>query len=359
MDRSFHTLKVKAVEQLTPEAVAIELEVPPEWQETYTFKAGQYLTFRIYIDGEEVRRTYSICSAPHENKWVVGVKHLPGGLFSTYANQQLKPGDTIEVMPPLGRFTLPEPAAEPRNYVAFAAGSGITPVLSLIKQALKEEPHSRFTLFFGNKLSATIMFRREINALKNRYMDRLQVHHILSREMLESDLFCGRLGGEKCRLYNGLLFDSNKTDHYYICGPEPMILEVRDTLVNMGVPRETVHVELFTAAGSRQADRASSRKTEYGDATAEVTLKLDGRTIQFPLTYDGQSILDTALKYGADLPYACKGGVCSTCMARLTEGEVEMDVNYALEPDEIAKRLILTCQSHPRSEKLVVDFDDI
>jgi len=358
MDKSFHELMIKQVERLTPESVAIELEVPETLLDTFKYQAGQYLTFRIFVDGEEIRRSYSICSAPYERKWVVGVKHVPGGKFSSLANQQLKPGDRLEVMPPMGRFTVPENTGDKR-FVAFVAGSGITPVLAIIKQTLYEFPDSTFTLFFGNKQSSSIMFRRELNQLKNLYMQRLQVHHVLSREVLDAELFCGRIDASRCERFANLLFRPLQVDHYFICGPEQMILTVRDVLINTGVSREKIHVELFTTPGEKKAQSAKTAKKEYGDATAAVTLKLDGRTMQFPLAFDGNSILDAALELGADLPYACKGGVCSTCMARLVDGEVEMDVNYALEPDEVERGFILTCQSHPRTASIAVDYDDV
>ncbi len=352
----FHPLKIKEVRRETGECVSVAFEVPKELQPEYRFIQGQHLTLKTELGGEEVRRSYSICASPNDDVLRVAIKKLEGGRFSTFANEQLQAGDILEVMTPMGRFFTKLDPANEKNYVAFAAGSGITPILSIMKAVLQQEPKSEFTLFYGNRKVDSIIFREEIEGLKNEYMGRLGVHHILSRELQGSELFSGRIDAEKCSAFCDKLIDPEGVDEFFLCGPEPMIHSLRDTLVNRGVPRENIHFELFVAGLNGKAQKKEQgRKAQSVEASIHITL--DGNAFEFPLTSGEDTILEAAHKVGADLPFACKGGVCCTCRAKLVEGEVEMDVNYALEPEEVEAGYILTCQSHPKTERVVVDFD--
>lgn len=354
----FHTLRLKEVRSETDDCVSLAFEVPETLAAEYQFLPGQYLTLKTALDGEELRRTYSICSSPGENELRVAVKKVPGGRFSTYANEALQAGEALEVMTPMGRFHVPIDPAHERSYVAFAAGSGITPIMAIMKAVLEEEPKSQFTLFYGNRMVDSIIFREQIEGLKNEYMGRLRVHHVLSREKLGSPLFAGRITAEKCAQLCDKLLDPLEVDEFFLCGPQPMIEGVSETLKQRGVDAKRIHFELFTASpGGAKLATAKPDKASKAKVRALVQITLDGNTIEFPLASDADSLLDGALKAGADLPYACKGGVCSTCRARLTAGEVAMDVNYALEPDELEAGYILTCQSHPLTERVAVDFD--
>lgn len=355
MTPKFHKLKVKEVRKETEEAVSIAFEVPENLLAEYAFIPGQYLTLRTLVDGEDIRRSYSLCSAPFENEWRVAVKQVDEGKFSTFVNTRLKAGDELEVMTPMGNFRLETNPIEQKSYVLFAAGSGITPVLSILKQILTEEPLSDVTLFYGNKNFTSIIFREQLEALKNKYMTRLRVIHVLSRESLGNTIQKGRIDGKKCEdLYHSFLKGWNISE-VFICGPEEMILSVKDSLDKLGVPKEKIHFELFTTSGS-----IARKKEVYTgpEINANVQVILDGDAYNIVLDSTGDTILDAAQKAGADLPFACKGGVCCTCKARVLEGEARMDVNYALEPDEVEAGYILTCQAHPVTEKLVVSFDD-
>ena len=365
MASHFRTLQIEDVRRETEDCVSIAFTIPPEFREEFRFVQGQNVTVRLRIAGEEVRRSYSICSSPLDEELRIAIKKVPSGLFSTYANEQLQKGHQLEVLPPTGKFYTELRAENRKHYLAFAAGSGITPVLSLIKTTLAVEPDSHFTLVYGNRNRLTILFREELEALKNRYMNRLSLHHILSREQMDVPLNQGRIDAGKCAALCGRLIDLSSMDEVFLCGPGEMIFTVRDWLEQQGVERKKIHFELFhtqtgepVAGGKRKV--VESRVGEGGKsgvAVSRVTVRLDGVSHEFNLPYDGESVLDAALMQGADLPFACKGGVCCTCRAKLVEGEVEMEVNYALETDEIAAGFILTCQSHPRTEKIVVDFD--
>ncbi len=352
----FYSLTVKEIRRETPECVSLSFEVPDSLRSEYQFKQGQHLTLKTGLNGEEVRRSYSICSSPNEGELRVAIKHIPHGLFSTFANQQLKSGDTLEVMTPMGRFFTELHPENQKNYVAFAAGSGITPVLSILKTVLQSEPKSTFTLVFGNKNKSSIIFKEEIEALKNKYMNRLSIYHILSREFLDAPFLNGRIDEKKCETFLKYITPISTIDDCFICGPEEMIQSVRKTLETNGMDKKNIHFELFTASTPVTQQKVTQKQEDNGKQ-CHVTVKLDGRSFEMTMPYVGESILDTALKQGADLPFACKGGVCCTCRAKLTEGEVTMDVNYALEHEEIERGYILTCQSHPVSEKIVVDFD--
>lgn len=355
----FYPLRVRDIRRETADTVSIAFEAPAEHRDLFQYTQGQYLTLRTQLGGEEVRRSYSICSSVPENELRVAVKKVEGGVFSTYANEQLRVGDTLEVMPPQGRFFTSLDPARQALYVAFAAGSGITPVISILKTTLAQEPHSRFLLFYGNRGFDHIIFREQLDDLKNRYPDRLAVYHVLSRESLGSDLFYGRINGDKCRSYARLLFSPAEVDAYFLCGPEEMILDVKSALEQLTVDPKKIHLELFTTAGAKKRpldpDAAAARHKNAFDAS--VTVIQDGMQFDFQLPSDGSTLLDAAMRAGADLPFSCKGGVCSTCKARILEGEVDMDINYGLEPDEVAAGYVLTCQSHPKTKRLVVSFD--
>ena len=353
----FHSLKVKRVEKETEDCVSIEFEVPDALQETFRFRQGQNLTIRKTLNGEELRRNYSICTSPLDNVLKVAVKKVAGGTFSTYANESLKAGDLLEVLPPTGNFYTKLDAAQKKNYVAFAAGSGITPMLSIIKTTLLTEPQSSFTLVYGNRTRNSIIFKEDLEALKDRFLNRFRVYHILSRERTDAPLNDGRIDVPKLDLLFQKIIDINSSDEFFLCGPEEMIFCIRGYLQSSGVAMEKIHFELFTVPGQKQSTVETAVVEDDAGPKAKVSVKLDGILFDFELGYGSQSILDAALQQGADLPYACKGGVCTTCKARLTEGQVKMDVNWGLEPDEVAAGYILTCQSHPVTEKITVDFD--
>ena len=354
----FHTLQITDIRHETSTCVSVALDIPDEFKDAYTYKAGQYITFKKVIDGEELRRSYSLCSSPIEPDFRVAIKQVPEGKFSTYACSQLKKGDRIDVMTPMGNFTTAINSMEAKNYMAFVAGSGITPVMSLMKTILATEADSTFTLVYGNQNLQSIIFKEDIEALKNKYMGRLHVIHILSREKLETDINNGRINHEKCiQLFSGLL-DLSKMHHFFMCGPEEMIMSVKDYLLAQKVNEKAIHFELFTTTGAQNKhDDWKAAHQEGSDTLCTVTIKVDDRTYDIKLAYGGDSILDAALKSGADLPYACKGGVCCTCRAKVMEGEVEMEVNYALEKEEVSQGFVLTCQSHPKTDRVFIDFD--
>lgn len=356
MSLHFHTLTIRDIRRETDQCVSIAFDIPKWLESVFTYKAGQNITIRKNIDGEELRRSYSVCSSPLEGELRVAVKAVEGGKFSYYANHELRIGDTIDVLPPTGKFHTALDPQTSRNYLAFAAGSGITPILSLIKTILGTEKQSRFTLVYGNRNRASIIFREEIEALKNRFIDRFRVVHVLSREQTDLDLQQGHIDPEKCRKLSEKWVDFSNLDHIFICGPEAMIFGLKDYLQSEGIAAEKIHFELFNTPG-QSASRSQPVNTVVEGPMANVQLKLDGISIRFPLAFNGESILDAALRTGADLPYACKGGVCATCRAKLVSGEVKMDLNYALEPEESAAGFILTCQSHPRTTEIFVDFD--
>lgn len=354
----FHSLRVKKVERETDDCVTIEFGVPEELKDVFRFVQGQNLTVRKMFNGQEARRNYSICTSPFDNKLKVAVKKVEGGVFSTWANNSLKPGDVIDVLPPTGKFYTDLEPLQKKAYVAFAAGSGITPILSIIKTTLQTEPQSSFTLVYGNRNKASIIFKEELEALKDKYLDRFRIYHILSRERTDAELNYGRIDKAKLSVLFSKVIDINRCDEIFLCGPEEMIFCVRDFLKEQNVPSDKIHFELFTVPGQSKTTPGPKLQTPHNTGPkARVNVKVDGILFDFDLPFESESILDAALRHGADLPYACKGGVCTTCKARLLEGEVKMDVNWGLEPDEVAKGYILTCQSHPLTEKLTVDFD--
>lgn len=357
----FHTLKVKDVRRETDDTVSIAFDVPQELREEYRFIQGQYLTFKMKIGDEEVRRNYSICRSPDDNDLRVAVKKVEGGAFSTYANEHLKPGDEMEVMTPMGRFYTQLDPKNQKHYVAFAAGSGITPVMAHMRAILATEPKSEFTLIYGNRSTSSIIFREEIEDLKNEYMDRMRVFHVLSREANEIPFLQGYIDREKCELFLKYFIPAGEIDEVFICGPAPMIETVKDVMLEAGLEQKQIHFELF-ASPQQLAQRQGQpmMEKEHRDGfRAKVTIVLDGVATDFSMNSEDENILDAALKHGADLPFACKGGVCATCRAKLEKGEVYMDTNYSLEPDELDRGFILTCQSHPTTPEVLVNFDEV
>jgi len=353
----FEELIIRDVRKETNDCVSIAFDIPDNLKQAFQFTQGQNITLKTHIGGTEIRRSYSICSAPGENELRIAVKQVPQGAFSIFANHSLKAGDRLEVLPPSGRFFTPLNPAHQKQYVAFAAGSGITPILSIIKTTLETEIRSGFTLVYGNRGRSSILFKESLEALKNKYMDRFRIIHILSREKTDIPLFQGRIDADKCRSLTAGLINLGATDDFFLCGPEAMIFSVKEFLEQKGVDGKKIHFELFTTPGQKSVT-LSAAGSENGDGrSSQVTVKLDGVAFDFDLPYHSTSVLDAALAEGADLPFACKGGVCCTCRAKLLSGQVEMDANYALEPDELAAGYILTCQAHPRSARVEIDFD--
>ncbi|MFT3979354.1 MAG: phenylacetate-CoA oxygenase/reductase subunit PaaK [Ferruginibacter sp.] len=352
----FHPLTIRRIKKETPDCVSISFEIPAAIAHEFLYKEGQNITVKTVVDGNEIRRSYSLCTAPHENEIKVAVKAVEGGLFSSFA-QQLKKGDVLEILPPVGKFNA-KLSDTKSNYLAIAAGSGITPVISIIKHTLQAQPQSSFTLIYGNKSRGSIIFFEELEAIKNKFMERFSFINILSREKTDAAINYGRINKEKLKDLQQLI-DFSQFSGAYICGPEEMIFAASDFLEEAGMKKTDIHFELFTTPGQATARKETIAVVAEKDSgpKSNITVKLDGRSFDFDLGHNGQNILDAALQQGADLPYACKGGVCCTCRARLVSGEVSMDVNYALEPEEVEQGFILTCQSHPRTEKVVIDFD--
>jgi ring-1,2-phenylacetyl-CoA epoxidase subunit PaaE len=354
MTPKFHPLTIAEVRRETADAVSLRFAVPPALAEDYRFVQGQHLNLRVWLDGEELRRSYSICSAPDDGELRVAIKKVPGGRFSTWAVERLKPGDVLDVMTPEGRFFTPLDPGHAKHYVAFAAGSGITPILSLVRATLAREPRSRFSLVYGNRGLASTMFLEALWSLKNRYLPRLALYHVFSRETQEIELFNGRIDASKVRAFLDTLLPAAAIDEAFVCGPASMIDEVEGALLAAGVARGHVHVERFGVPGAAAA--APVDDTEA--AEARVTLICDGVRREIDFHRGSHSILDAGRAAGIDLPFSCKGGMCSTCRAKLLEGEVKMAKNYALEPHEVAAGYVLTCQAYPLTEHVVLSFDD-
>ncbi len=344
-----HPLRVAAIDELTEDAVAITFAVPDDLRAAYSFSHGQHLSIR---GRDDVRRSFSICSSPSSGVLRIGVKRLPGGAFSDSVVGALQVGEELEVMTPAGRFTTELDPTAVRRYVAVAAGSGITPILSIVTALLEGEPAARVTLVYANRTSRSVMFLEEVADLKDRFTDRFQVLHVLSREQQDVDLLSGRLDGERFAAIVEA-FGLGDTDDWFLCGPQQMVVDLRDLLRDSGATR--VHTELFHADPVPRAPVAAL--ADGADGAAAVTIRLDGRSSDFPLRPDGPPVLEAALGVRGDLPFACKGGVCGTCRARLVEGTVQMDANYALEPEEVERGYVLTCQSHPTSARVVLDYD--
>ena len=351
----FHKLAIKDIQKNTQDSVVITFDVPAEHKDDFLFKQGQNVTIRHFAGNEELRRSYSICSSPLENELKIAVKKVENGIFSTFANEKLKKGDLLEVMSPTGMFFTEVNIANRKDYVFIAAGSGITPVISIIKTILLTEQNSCVTLVYGNKNLQSIIFREAIDDLKDKYIKRFRVFHILSRERTDTDFNYGRIDVSKCDHLSKLI-NFNIIDDFFICGPEQMIFSVKDFLEGWGIESKRIHFELFNTP-VRSTKKTFVPTSETHETGSDITIKIDGRSFDFKLDYNGEVILDAALAQGADLPFACKGGVCCTCKAKLIEGEVEMEANYGLEKSEVKEGYILTCQSHPRSKKVVVDYD--
>ncbi len=350
----FHTLQVSDISQLTDDAVCITFAVPAELADDYAFVQGQHLTLRTSLAGDSVRRSYSICSPAGSGRLRIGVKVLPGGHFSGFAAGGLVVGDEIDVMTPMGRFNTPLDKTNAKHYCAIAAGSGITPVLSIVATTLAEEPLSRVTLLFANRTSRTVMFLEELEDLKDRYRERFHLVHVLSREAQDAELLSGRLDAARLTRITESLVPAAGVDEWFLCGPYEMVIDLRDALVDIGVDKTHIHSELFHV---EQAPPPPLRAVDDDSEGSEVSITLDGRRSTFRLKAGDVPVLEAALAVRSDAPFACKGGVCGTCRARVLEGEVEMDTNYALEPDEIAAGYVLTCQSHPTTPVVRLDYD--
>lgn len=349
----FHRLNIADITRETPDAVAITLLVPEELRSYYYYTPGQHLTLKARIGGEELRRCYSICSSPLESRLQIGVKAIPEGRFSGFVNTQLKAGDSIEVMVPQGQFGYQPHPGTNGNYLAIAAGSGITPLLSIITTTLQQETDSQFTLIYGNRTSRAVMFREALTDLKNRYPQRFQVLYLFSQENGDSPLLNGRIDGERLKDIGRILLDYSAFDRAFICGPESMMDDAQTALEQAGMPAEHIFSERFNTAVSSSASAANSAER----IATRLTIVQDGFEQEIEMSTEDDSILDAALRQGADLPYACKGGVCATCKCKVLAGEVEMGINYSLEPDQIEAGFILSCQSRPKGDGVVLDFD--
>jgi len=352
----FHSIKIADIYKETKDCSVLSFEIPQELKQEFQYKQGQHLTLKSIINGQDTRRSYSLCSSPNENIWKIAVKKINGGLFSTFVNDTLKKGDVIEVMAPNGEFNVAINSDKPKNYIVFAAGSGITPILSIIKTHLISEPNSTFKMFYLNRTVKSIIFKEEIEQLKNTYFDRFEIFHFLTKEHRSIELLNGRFTKEKLQVLTKNIIDIPSTDECFICGPEQMIFLIRDELVAAGLDKNKIHYELFTS-GITEEDKARMAKiVEKKVEGTDVTIIDGGKEFHFVMDDDFDNILDGALAAGADLPFACKGGVCSTCKCKVVSGTVEMKINYALDENEVAKGLVLSCQAVPTSEKVVVDF---
>ena len=373
MTPQFHSLTISDVRRETADAISVRFAVPPALRAAYRFTQGQFVTLKTSIDGEEIRRSYSVCCAVSDyacdGELRVGIKAIDGGRFSTFANRTLQAGMALDVMTPDGRFFTALDAAQARHYAAFAGGSGITPVLSIIKTTLAAEPRSRFTLIYGNRAINAIMFTEELEELKNRYLGRFALYHVISDEPQEVELFNGVLNAAKCAQFLDTLMPALSIDEAFICGPAPMMDAAEAALLQAGLRQEKIHIERF-GTPLPQAGAIKPRAALTNAQSAEVHIILNGksRVLRVPLYVDadgaadseprGDAILDAGLRAGLDLPYACKGGVCCTCRARVLEGEVRMDKNYTLEEKEMAQGFVLTCQSRPLTSKVVISYDE-
>jgi ring-1,2-phenylacetyl-CoA epoxidase subunit PaaE len=350
----FHPLTVTDVRKTIRDAVVVTLKA--EQGAAFDFIQGQYLTFRRDFDGTELRRSYSICAGPDDGILQVGIKRVEGGAFSTWANEELTAGMQIDAMPPMGNFHTPLTPDQPKSYLAFAGGSGITPVLSILKTTLAREPQSQFTLVYANRRVNTIMFREDLEDLKNTYMNRLTVIHVLESDAQDIDLFTGRIDEAKCAALFESWIDVSAIDTAFICGPEPMMLGIASSLRSHGMRDDAIKFELFASGQPGQLPQRVASAAAKGHAETQVTATLDGAAQSFTMRRD-QSVLDAALENTLDAPYACKAGVCSTCKCKLIAGEVEMLANHALEDYEVEAGYILSCQSYPVTDDIIVDYD--
>jgi len=352
----FHSLRVKDLYKDTEQCSVIEFAIPEDLKNTFKYKAGQYLTLRETVNGEDIRRSYSLCSSPIDDEWKVAVKQIADGKFSTYVNQFLKKDDILQVMKPMGRFGTAI-SEIPKNYIVFTAGSGITPILSMIKTHLAKEPNSTFKLFYLNRTVKSIIFKEEIEQLRNQYFGRLEVFYFLTKESRDSELFNGRFTKEKLTVIFNKLVDVANLDECFLCGPEEMIFLVKDELMEAGMPKEHIHFELFVTGLSTGVKTEIKKVEIQKKEEVEVTIIDGGKEFHFGMNSKDDNVLDAALVAGADLPFACKGGVCSTCKCRVIEGSVKMKVNYALDEKEVSEQFVLSCQAVPTSKKVILNFD--
>jgi ring-1,2-phenylacetyl-CoA epoxidase subunit PaaE len=356
MAEHFHALRVAEIVPETAEANSIRFEVPEELCARFAFRAGQHLTLRATIDGEEVRRNYSLCTAPDDRDWLVTVKRIGGGLFSNWVGDRLKAGDMVDVMPPHGSFTTEFDASQSRHLVGIAGGSGITPVMSLIRTLLREEPQSRFTLFYGNRDSSSVIFLEALAGLKDKHIGRLEIYHFLDAEEQDIDLFNGMLDRERLeQAIPALVPDANAVDGWFICGPGPMMDAAEGALLDRNIAKERIHIERFTADRPAEAVTREIAELQTKAEGVTVVVTLDGRTRKVPFSQG--NILDSARAAGLSAPFACKAGVCATCRARVTKGKVEMAARYGLTDEEVADGYVLTCQSVPLGDGVAVDYD--
>ena len=353
----FFPLTIADIRQETRDAVVLTLKPRNEDRDRFNFIQGQYLTFRHDFEGEELRRSYSICAGIDDGILRVGIKRVDGGYFSNWANESLKTGDTIEAMPPMGTFHAPLEPEKAKHYLGFAGGSGITPVIGIIKTVLAREPKSQFTLVYGNRSVNAIMFREELEDLKNRYLGRFSVLHVLEGESRDIDLFSGRLDEEKCNLLFDNWIDAGDADMAFICGPEPMMLAVAASLRKHGMPDERIKLELFSSPARRIPPKQAAQAETAKPSVCHASVTLDGTARKVDIARPGQTVLEAAIAAGMDAPYACRAGVCASCRAMVLEGEVEMQANHALEDYEVRRGYVLTCQSLPLTDTLVVDYD--
>lgn len=347
----FHPLRVSKIERNTPKSVTITFDIPENLRETYRHEAGQHITIKKEFDGEEIRRSYSICTSPGEGKLSVGIKEIPEGIFSRYANRSLREGDTLEVHPPEGHFTFLPDASASRTVAAFTAGSGITPVISIMKNLLEEEPQSSFILVYGNRSAAETMFLKDITDLMARYPERLTVYFTYSRSEEENALF-GRIEHSTVNYVIKNKHRDTNFDAFYLCGPEEMIHTVSETLRENGVGEEKIHFELFTTS------EEEPELDENLEGQTQIKIIVDEEEFEFTMP-QSERVLDAALENDIDAPYSCQGGICSSCLARVTEGQVKMVKNQILTDSEVAEGLVLTCQSHPVTPRLTIDYDDV
>jgi len=351
---AFHELRVTEVAELTDDSVAVTLDVPPSLADTFRYIPGQHVTVRSLIGDEDIRRSYSICASVGSGKLRVGIKRLQGGAFSTFATRELRAGDALEVMAPVGDFTIDLNPSQPRRAVAIAAGSGITPVLSLIASSLESEPESSWTLIYGNRTASSVMFLDELEGLKDRFHSRFQLFHILSREGSDVPLLSGRIDAEKITTIHSMLLGDEAIDGWYLCGPYEVVTMAHETLGTLGVDESTIHDELFFAGPLDTSELPP--EPPPGEGSVDLTVILDGRAVDTRMKPE-TSILDAALRVRTELPFSCKGGMCATCKGRIEVGEVTMEKNYALVESEVEAGYVLTCQSHPVTDKVVVRYD--
>jgi ring-1,2-phenylacetyl-CoA epoxidase subunit PaaE len=356
MAEHFHALRVAEIVPETNDANSIRFDIPPELRDRFAFRAGQHLTLRATLNGEEVRRNYSLCTAPDEKDWMVTVKRIGGGLFSNWVGDQLKAGDTVDVMPPHGSFTTEFEPAKSRHLVGIAGGSGITPVMSLIKTTLKSEPNSRFTLLYGNRDSSSVIFLEALAGLKDKHLGRFEIYHFLDQEEQDIELFNGMLDRVRCdEAIAHLVPDAAEVDGWFICGPGPMMDAAEGSLLDRNIPKDRIHIERFTADRPPEAITREIAELQTKAEGLTVAVTLDGRTRRVPFT--AGNILDSARSAGLPAPFACKAGVCATCRAKVTNGKVEMAARYGLTDEEVADGYVLTCQSVPLGDGVAVDYD--